>query len=604
MTIRVRLLLGFGLVCLTMMAAPLTIYMVQSIRALQSAGLKYAGIAPSRALLRMVQLQQQHRGLSSGVLGGHTEMEAQRAAKQAEADQAVEAFDAMVASRIHDPALTADWRRAAEAWKRLARGVASHSISGQESVVGHAALIGDDLKLLDLLLDYFGLSYDPTGHDYHLTMALLVHMPMLTEFLGQARVHGALLLAERRITLADRTALIGLIGNVERQHEYMTRELDKAMVLNPQMKTDLGGIAQVSRALAQKAIDLARTQVVEAERLSYAPADYLALFTQVIDGQFALLDHAMLDLEGALQARLAALRRGQDKTIAFMAAVVALAVWLAAVIVRATKRDIIALQQSEEAQRRHASELEATVEERTRTLKHTQAQLIQSGKLAAVGTLAAGVAHELNQPLMIIRGYAQELLRDERIGEEAIRDDLRRIEAQTGRMTAIINHLRDFSRESKGKRQDTDLNRVVTDALDFLGQQLKTQHIDVVQELHPALPTVRVDPLQIEQILLNLITNARDAMEAAAFGTITIRTECAQGDRVALSVTDTGPGIPEEIRTRIFDPFFTTKEVGKGTGLGLSICHGIIEKHGGELIMASPVSDGKGARFTIILPPA
>src|SRR5574337_360881 len=155
-----------------------------------------------------------------------------------------------------------------------------------------------------------------------------------------------------------------------------------------------------------------------------------------------------------------------------MAAVVALAVWLGAVIVRATKRDIIALQQSEEAQRRHASELEATVEERTRTLKHTQAQLIQSGKLAAVGTLAAGVAHELNQPLMIIRGYAQELLGDERIGEEAIRDDLRRIEAQTTRMTAIINHLRDFSRESKGKRQDTDLNRVVTDALDFLGQQL------------------------------------------------------------------------------------------------------------------------------------
>lgn len=247
-------------------------------------------------------------------------------------------------------------------------------------------------------------------------------------------------------------------------------------------------------------------------------------------------------------------------------------------------------------------EMEQQVEERTGALKQTQAQLIQSGKLAAVGTLAAGVAHELNQPLMIIRGYAQELLRGPAVTDEEIRDDLRRIEAQTDRMAAIINHLRDFSRESKGRREATHLNKVVQDALAFLGQQLQTRNIAVVQELDPALPPVWADPLQIEQVFLNLITNARDAMEPAGAGTITIRTEPVQDNRVGLSVTDTGPGIPNEIRTRIFDPFFTTKEVGKGTGLGLSICHGIIEKHGGELTMESPVADGRGARFTIILP--
>ncbi|MDE2059171.1 MAG: GAF domain-containing protein [candidate division NC10 bacterium] len=250
------------------------------------------------------------------------------------------------------------------------------------------------------------------------------------------------------------------------------------------------------------------------------------------------------------------------------------------------------------------SEMERRVEERTMALKQTQAQLIQSGKLAAVGTLAAGVAHELNQPLMVIRGYAQELLWDKRIGDEEMRDDLQRIEAQTTRMTAIINHLRDFSRESKGRREVTDLNQVVKDSLTFLGQQLRTKNIAVVQELHPALPPVRADPLQIEQVLLNLITNARDAIEGAELGTITVRTELASDSRIALSVTDSGPGIPEDIGPRIFDPFFTTKEVGKGTGLGLSICHGIIEEHGGELTMESPVADGKGARFTIILPHA
>jgi signal transduction histidine kinase len=250
----------------------------------------------------------------------------------------------------------------------------------------------------------------------------------------------------------------------------------------------------------------------------------------------------------------------------------------------------------------YAKELGQKVEERTKALKETQVQLIQSGKLAAVGTLAAGVAHELNQPLMVIRGYAQELLGDERIADEEIREDLGRIEAQTTRMSAIITHLRDFSRQSKGTRQVTDLNQVVTHALTFLGQQLKTRNIEVVQELNAALPKVWADPLQIEQVLLNLVTNARDAMEKVGKGAIVIRTEQARDTWVALSVTDTGPGIPSDLQGRIFDPFFTTKEVGKGTGLGLSICHGIAEEHGGELRVESPVAEDGGARFTLMLP--
>ncbi|MBI2902135.1 MAG: GAF domain-containing protein [Candidatus Methylomirabilis oxyfera] len=250
----------------------------------------------------------------------------------------------------------------------------------------------------------------------------------------------------------------------------------------------------------------------------------------------------------------------------------------------------------------YAKDLEEKVENRTRTLKEVQMQLIQSGKLAAVGTLAAGVAHELNQPLMVIRGYAQELLGDERIADEEIREDLRRIAAQTTRMSAIISHLRDFSRQSKGKRQVIDLNQVVTQALTFLEQQLKTRNVEVVRQLHPGLPWVWADPLQIEQVLLNLVTNARDAMEKAGRGTIIVRTETIQDAGVALSVTDTGPGIPPDLRARIFDPFFTTKEVGKGTGLGLSICHGIAEEHGGELRVESPVADERGARFTLVLP--
>jgi signal transduction histidine kinase len=252
----------------------------------------------------------------------------------------------------------------------------------------------------------------------------------------------------------------------------------------------------------------------------------------------------------------------------------------------------------------YARELEQRVEERTRALKEAQAKLIQSAKLAAVGTLAAGVAHELNQPLMVIRGYAQELLAGGRRSFEEMREDLGRIEAQTSRMAAIIGQLMEFSRRSEGRRGLTDLNEVVFQALALLGQQVRARNIVLTQDLQPGLPPVWADPLQLEQVLVNLITNARDAMEVWGRGVLQVRTRAAGDGRVAVSVTDSGPGIPPHLLKRIFDPFFTTKEVGKGTGLGLSICHGIVEEHGGEILVESPVAEGRGARFTVLLPAA
>src|SRR5574337_852301 len=594
MTIRARLLLGFALVCLALVAAPLTVYMVQSSRALRSARLKYAGIGPSKALLRLVQLVQQHRGLSAGVLGGNTTMDAQRAAKQTEADKAVEAFDAIVTCDIPDP-----------------------------------ALIADSLQLLDLLLDYFGLSYDPTGNDYPLTMALLVHMPQLTEFLGQARARGMLLLAEKRITLADRTALIGLISNVERQHEYMERELGKAVALNPQMKTDLGNIAQASMWLAQKAIHLARTQVVEVARPSYSPADYFSVFTQAIDGQFALLDKAMVDLEGALQARIVAWRIGQIKAVGFIALVIAFAMWLGAVIVRTTKQDIAALKQSEEAQRRYAMELEVTVEDRTRELRTVNARLEAASRHKS--EFLTHMSHEFRTPLNGILGFSQ-VLRDPTFGplNEMQSRYLDHIYASGKHLLALINDLLDLAKIEAGKLDLRPEPFAVREALaaDLADVQPMADQKRLTLTLHVETAPIilTADPIRFKQIVYNLLSNAIKFTPEGGRITVTARAVLSSEyqvssvdanpqpptsnppqspDFVEVSVADTGIGITTEEIPKLFerftqlDPALARKY--HGAGLGLALTKQLVELHDGR-IWATSEGKGRGSSFIVCLP--
>lgn len=615
MTIRTRLTLGFGLVGLALVAAPLTIYLLQSSRALQSASRKYAGIAPSKALLKVVQLIQQHRGLSSGVLGGNLTMEAQRAAKQAEADKAVEAFDAIVTSDIHDPVLTATWRGALDVWGELTNGVSSRSITGQESVAKHTALIGENLKLLDLMMDYFGLSYDPTGNDYHLTMALLVHMPNLTEFLGQARARGMLLLAEKRITLADRTALIGLISNVERQHEYMERELGKAVALNPQMKTDLGSIAQASMWLAQKAIHLARTQVVETAILSYSPADYFSVFTQAIDGQFALLDKAMVDLEGALQARIVALRIGQIKTVGFIALVIAFAMWLGTVIVRAIKQDIAALKQSEEAQRRYAMELEATVEDRTRELRTVNTRLEAASRHKS--EFLTHMSHEFRTPLNGILGFSQ-ILRDPTFGplNETQFRYLDHIYASGRHLLALINDLLDLAKIEAGKLDLRPEPFAIREALaaDLADVQPMADQKRLTLTLYvETAPIILIaDPIRFKQIVYNLLSNAIKFTPEGGQVTVTVRAEAwgeglGGAECVEISVADTGIGITAEEIPKLFERFTqldpTIARKYHGTGLGLALTKQLVELHDGK-IWATSEGKGRGSSFMVRLPMA
>lgn len=218
-----------------------------------------------------------------------------------------------------------------------------------------------------------------------------------------------------------------------------------------------------------------------------------------------------------------------------------------------------------------------------------EAQLIQASKMATLGEMATGIAHELNQPLNVIRVgadfFAKMIRRGQKISEEELLKVSRNISEQVNRATNIINHLREFGRKSDLEVHPVDLNEPIRDVFTILGQQLRLRNIEVSLRLDEPLPKILADKNRLEQIFLNLVTNARDAMEAKGpepNKKLTITTY-QQRDRVVALVADTGVGMSKQVREKIFEPFFTTKEVGKGTGLGLSITYGLVKDLGGDI---------------------
>lgn len=247
------------------------------------------------------------------------------------------------------------------------------------------------------------------------------------------------------------------------------------------------------------------------------------------------------------------------------------------------------------------------VQQSQEELKQAEAQLIQSSKLASLGTLASGVAHELNQPLAIIRAIAQQNLEtlDSMSTPQLVhvlREDLQIIHRQTVRMSQIIQHLRAFSRKPREVFEPVNLSEVAQNALILLREQLRQHGISLVENYAPDLPPVMGEANSLEQIVINLLTNARDALENCPDGQITIET-CTydDGKRVyaELRVRDNGAGVPPEIQSQIFDPFFTTKDPNKGTGLGLAISLEIAQKHSGTLLLGNTE---QGAEFTVRIP--
>ena len=236
-------------------------------------------------------------------------------------------------------------------------------------------------------------------------------------------------------------------------------------------------------------------------------------------------------------------------------------------------------------------------------LRETQAQLVQASKMSAMGALGAGIAHELNQPLTIITGFMQRILRrpQRTIGETQSTLDLILDEAR--RMARIVDNVRTFGRQGDALvMEPVAAIAPLQNALLLIRTQLSNHHIELIEEHDAELPDVRGDAGKLQQVFLNLVMNARDALEEhARSDASTITTEVyADGDDVVYAVTDSGPGVPADVQPHLFDPFFTTKAPDKGTGLGLSISYQIIAEHGGSLTYVD--SDPRGARFEVRLP--
>ena len=333
---RLRLSHKFGLLALLgalMLAPPMTYYLVDAEAELASTRQEVAGLQPSAALLKLIRLTQQHRGLTATVLGGKAEAEGQRAERQREVDQALGEFAALAAG-IEDPKFAEGWQQVQQQWKTLSAQVAQRQMAAPASFAGHSALVELQLDLHGRIVSHYGLDLDPEPVSYHLVIATMTQLPQLTEQLGKLRGSGAGILARGQATVADRAMLGGLSESARGEMHRLLTTLERALEHDPALRERMAGPIEQARAGVERTREMLRTDLIEAEALTLPSAEYFQATTKAIDQVFAVHGLASEALAGALQARTARLQRNEWLVIGLSVLMVGLCGLLARSIVR------------------------------------------------------------------------------------------------------------------------------------------------------------------------------------------------------------------------------------------------------------------------------
>ena len=333
---RLRLSHKFGLLALLgalMLAPPMTYYLVDAEAELASTRQEVAGLQPSAALLKLIRLTQQHRGLTATVLGGKAEAEGQRAERQREVDQALGEFAALAAG-IEDPKFAEGWQQVQQQWKTLSAQVAQRQMAAPASFAGHSALVELQLDLHGRIVSHYGLDLDPEPVSYHLVIATMTQLPQLTEQLGKLRGSGAGILARGQATVADRAMLGGLSESARGEMHRLLTTLERALEHDPALRERMAGPIEQARAGVERTREMLRTELIEAEALTLSSAEYFQATTKAIDQVFAVHGLASEALAGALQARTARLQRNEWLVIGLSVLMVGLCGLLARSIVR------------------------------------------------------------------------------------------------------------------------------------------------------------------------------------------------------------------------------------------------------------------------------
>lgn len=231
--------------------------------------------------------------------------------------------------------------------------------------------------------------------------------------------------------------------------------------------------------------------------------------------------------------------------------------------------------------------------------RRLQDQLVQSEKMSAIGQLIAGIAHDLNNPLASVVGFADFLLEGRDV-PPALVEPIRVIQQEAERAAAIVRNLLSFARKQDHQRRPTELGPLLTATMNLLRTQMVSRRVEVILDVDDGLPAIDADAGQVQQVFVNLVSNAAQAIESAGrAGRVVVRARPWR-DGVAVEVGDDGPGMAPEVAAQVFEPFYSTKPEGQGTGLGLSICQGIVKEHGGRILLST--APGQGATFTVELP--